>query len=264
MGIFDMFTAKPQAAPQADPSQTNPQAQNPNPATQQGNQHVQNNPTVPNTNNVPQQLGPDGKPVASPVDSFADLWQTAPNQQGNQQNAPIFQVDQAKLASAVGGMNFASQIPQETFAKVANGGEEAVKAMAEIINKVGQMAVSQALVGSASIAEGGIKRYGESITGQLPDLVKRHAVQDSFKQENPALSNPAFAPVATAIQAQIQAKFPNASATEIRKMTSEYFDGLASAAGYAKPAQDPQGSKPQAKEQDWSAFLEGNNSIFGP
>lgn len=263
MGIFDMFTAKPQATPQADPATQNPAAAAPNAANQQGNQHVQNNTTVPNSNNTPQQVGPDGKPLQSPVDAFADLWQTAPNQQAPNTNAPIFQLDQQKLAQAVQGMDFASRIPQDAFAKVVAGGEDAVKALAQIVNTVGQAAVSQALVGSASIAEGGIKRYGENITGQLPDLVKRHAVQDSFKQENPALTNPAFAPIVTAVQQQIQTKFPQASATEIRKMTSEYLDGFAGAAGFQKPQQQQEPTGRQAQEQDWSKFLETGSNIFG-
>ena len=263
MGIFDMFTAKPTATQQQQQQPANPQAAAPAAGNQNGNQHVQNNTTVPNDNNTPQITNAQGQVQPSPVDAFKDLWQTTPNQQGNPQAAPIFQLDQTKLASAVKGMNFASHVNPDAVAKITQGGPEAVQALQELLNGVGQAAVAQALAGSAAIAEGGIKRYGEGITSQLPDMVKRHTVQESFRAENPALTNPAFSPVVNAIQQQIQQKFPTASAAEIRQKTSEYFDAMAGAAGFQKaPAQDPSQQK-QAEEQDWSKFLEGGNSIFG-
>lgn len=266
MGIFDMFTAKPAAAVNPAPGTQNPTGQPANPGTPNGNAHVQNNNTVPNDNNTPNindPANPNGAQT-QPMDAFKDLWNTTPNQQGSNANAPIFQLDQQKLAQAVQGMNFASRIPQEQLAKVAAGGEEAVAALSQIINTVGQTAVSQALAGSAAIAEGGFTKFSGRLNETLPGMVKQHAVHDAFKQENPALSNPAFSPVVTAIQSQIQAKFPNASATEIRKMTSDYFDGLATASGYQKPEEQkagPAGNK--QPETDWSIFLDGSNNMFG-
>lgn len=275
MGIFDIFTGggnnQQQSQPQGqqpNQQQQQPQGQQPVQQVQQqppANQHVLNNQTIPNgTNSAPPQIGPDGKPVSSPTDKFANLWQNDPNPQANPLTAPLININQQQLGEQVKRMDFAKQIPQDLFqAALGDDKAAAAQALAQIINSVGQTAVAQGLIGNSMITENAVKEYGKNLRGEIPNLIKSATVQDGMKQLNPALYDPAHAPLVGAIQQQMQLKYPQANATELQKMVSDYLDGFAQAAGAPKAEQQRQQQQQNNKETDWEQFLT-NGSPFGP
>lgn len=254
MGILDIFQSKPPVQPAAPAA----------PAAPAGNPHVEGNPTVPNATNTQHVLGPDGKPASSPNDGFKDLWNTAPNPQGNPTQQPLININQAELATRVKGMDFTQSLSPDLFQKVAAGGEEAVAAMKQMLNTVGQTVLAQSLTGNSMIAETAIKQHGNTLRGEIPSLIKQQSVRNTMQERNPALDNPAFAPFVQAAEQQILKKYPNATASELSEMTTQYFESLGSALNKPTADKQTQATKAADKETDWGQFLDMEPNIFGP
>ena len=256
MGIMDIFRGagaqqQPAAQPQQQPQQQ-PAAPAANPVA--GNNLV----PQPGVNTPPAGTNPDGSAATSPMDNFASLWQTDPNTPApNDPNAPLIALNQQKLAEQVRQMDFTKSVNPELFQKVAAGGEEAVTALAQIVNSVAQQATAQALVGSSMVAEGAIKKYGTGLRSEIPSLIKQQSVTEQRRQLNPALSNPAFEPMVQVVEMQMRKKFPDATAAELTEQVSKYFDTFAAAA--TAPATAAAAAKSAetkaATETDWGAFM---------
>lgn len=240
MSIFDIFSSKPAAAP-APTAPAQPAA---------------NNPAQPAPNTDPAAaVTPAPAPAATPLDQFTKLWETDPNS-GTPADTSLFgAVDPKKVFEAAKGANFASAIPQDVLAAVANGGDGAVAALQQAINASTQAAFAQSTIAATKLIEQAIAKATEQNMAALPGLVKRHAAADSLQTENPALSNPAAQPIISAIQAQLAIKYPDATASQLAQMAKDYLGNFAEV---VKPTKPVEAAKPAAGEMDWSNFLAGN------
>lgn len=241
MSVFDMFR-KPQAQ--------QPQPQQPQP---QGNQHVQTNPTVPNQTNTPEQQPSAQNPnPESPVDKFKDLWNT-PNHSADQN--PVFTLQPEQLNQVASKLNFSQGISQETLAKVAAGGDEAVKALGEVINIMGQNIFKNSAQFTSHITEAGYGAAQQQINKGLPNLVKQQLSTSQLFESNPALRDPAIQPVVRALHSQLTQQHPEASPAEINGMLSDYMTRMNGA--FSKTGE--QGNKGQSNQGqdnfDFSSFL---------
>lgn len=256
MGIMDLFRGAP-AAPAANNQQQGQQQ----PSAQQPNQHVQNNPLVPNNQNtIPPQQDPANPGIeTTPLDKFKDLWHIDPNTPNAQSNpnAPLIQLDQAKLAEQVKQMDFTKSVSPELFQQALGGGDNAVQALSQIVNTVAQQAVAQALVGSSMVSEGAVKKYGANLRTELPGLLKQQSMMDQRRSLNPALSNPAFEPMVRVVEQRMREKYPDATPTELTQQVSSYFDEFAAATNAPKTAEE-QKQQQAAKSKDdvdWDAYM---------
>ena len=261
MGIMDLFRGAP-ANPQQQPQQQQQGQQQPGGQQQQQvNPHVQNNPLVPNNQNtVPPQQDPANPGVTtSPMDKFKDLWHIDPNTPNAQTNpnAPLIQLDQAKLAEQVKQMDFTKSVSPELFQQALGGGDNAVQALSTIVNTVAQQAVAQALVGSSMVSEGAVKKYGANLRTELPGLLKQQSMMDQRRQLNPAMSDPMYEPMVRVVEQRMREKFPDATPTELTQQVSMYFDGLAAAATAPKTAQEQKEQQQQKSKDDvdWDAYM---------
>lgn len=240
MSVFDMFR-KPQA-------QSQPQQQ-PQP---QGNQHVQTNPTVPNQTNTPEQQPSAQNPnPESPVDKFKDLWNT-PSHSADQN--PVFTLQPEQLNQVASKLNFSQGISQETLAKVAAGGDEAVKALGEVINIMGQNIFKNSAQFTSHITEAGYGAAQQQINKGLPTLVKQQLSTSQLFESNPALRDPAIQPVVKALHSQLTQTYPNASPTEINGMLGDYMTRMSGAFG-KENGQDKQRQNSGPDNFDFSSFL---------
>ena len=187
----------------------------------------------------------------SPMDAFKDLWNTPANQ-GVDTTLPANMfagVDPAKMLEAARKTDFSKSIPPEVLAKITAGGPEAAQAFAAALNDVSQRSYAQSSFAATKIVEQALAKFEEGMNNRLPGTMKKLQVSESLRESNPALSHPAAAPIVEALQTQFTAKFPNASATEIRKMATDY---LTEFAGLALP-------KPAAQavpaSEDWDGFF---------
>jgi hypothetical protein len=237
MSILDIFRTTP--APAAAPA---PEATQQPAAPAQPQQS-----TAPATSGQPT----DGAATA-PLDQFTKLWETDANSDTSANQSLFGSVDPKKVFEAARTANFAGAINPESLQAIAAGGEGAVKAFQDSMNAVTQAVFAQSTMAATKLVEQGIAKAMSRYDEQLPSLVKRHAAADSLKTENPALSNPAAAPIISAIQAQLAHKFPEATSSQLTQMAKDYLSNFASVVAPAKPAEAP-ATKPG--ETDWMNWL---------
>lgn len=251
MSIMErIFGAKPaQQAPQ-QPGVTNNLQNNQPPVPPQQSAQTAPNGTVP--------AGSNADPTKSPEDKFEKLWETTPVDP----NAPKIGVDEnnltpEKMLEAAGKIDFKRVLDQESLRKIAAGGEEAVAAMAELLNKTAQTVYGQSTVVAQKLIETQVQKARDEFTSQLPGLVKKQTMQDALLTENPAFKKPSVAPVVAAIQNQLATKYPNATASELNAMAKDY---LKNAAEDFNPTPKKQ---PTAAERgtDWDEWANSSGSV---
>jgi hypothetical protein len=233
----------------------------PNPANPPAS--VVANPGVPNPGNEPNpkpgdspQLssGPNANAAsgATPLDQFKEIWQTPEN--AVDPNAPItFTADPAKLLAASKNLDFKQFITPEVTARIAAGGEDAVKAMAEAMNMVAQGTYAQSASATTKIVEKAIQSAQEKFLAQIPSLVRNGTVSESLRTENAKFNHPAVAPVIKNLEKQMAIKFPNSSASDLTKMAQDYFTALASE--FTPPPQKDPNARDD-KSQDFSQYFQ--------
>src|ERR1700748_366834 len=168
-------TAASQQQHQRPQTQVQPQPGN---IPQGSNQTQPNNTTVPATQATPQA----NVTVESPLDKFGDIWNTKPNGQG--ENTPYFNIDQKKIQEAAGTMNFTAGIAPEKLKAIAAGGEDAVKALAEIVNQVGQNVYANSAIATTALIEKSLGTAGERFNSSLESKFKSFQSTQSLAQEN--------------------------------------------------------------------------------
>lgn len=251
MSMMDFFRGPATPNTQvAQPGQTPPAA------VQPGGAVSPTNPTVPAaTPATPAptttQVTPENSANQSPLDQFADLWKTDPNAAppGNIDN--LFNIDPAKLQEAAAKTNFSQVISQDTIQKMAAGGQEAVEAFSDSMNKVAQAVYAQSAMATAKIVEQALGKAQASYDARIPSLIKQHQVSDNLRNESPIFNNPAVSPLISAMEVTFTQKYPNASAGEITKMAKDYIAAIATS--FAPAPQEP--APTASKDYDWSSFL---------
>jgi len=222
-----------------------------------------------NPGNIPEGTGvaPAGNPTApatpaaaapettkSPLDAFEKIWENDPNAASSSDKFS-FNVDPKKLQEAAGKTNFAGILNQETMAKIAAGGEDAVGAFQDSLNKVAQQVYAQSAFASTKMIEAAISKAQESFESRIPSLVKKYQVSDSIRTKNDALSHPAAAPIVSAMEHQLAQKYPDATASELTAMAEQFLDSFATAVNSTKQAATEETTKGSKADTDWSTFL---------
>lgn len=244
-----IFGAKqaPVQAPAPQPAPTNDPRRN-NPAATQTAQ-------TPGTdaNGVVPPGGADSPPgTASPLDKFNDLWQpiaTDPNAPQQQQS-----IDPQKLMEAARKVDFSSSLNPEILAKVAGGGEDAVKALLESFNSFGQQVYGQSAVTTAKIVEQAVAAARDQFVSEIPDAIKRQGARTKMFDDNPAFKHPAIAPMIEAQVQQLSVKFPKASPAELTVMAKDHLQAMA--ALISPPKADASANGKTSKEDvDWDSYM---------
>jgi hypothetical protein len=253
--IFGAFV--PQQAPQNLPPQAQVQQPPMNNLQTPPNQVPANTAQTDPNGIIPQEgATPPPKAPESPVAKFADLWdpvKTDPSQPN--QESPAF--DPQKMMEAAGKVDFTRVITPETLQKIQAGGQDAIAALSEALNKTSQQVFGQASIVAHRLSEQQAQKVRDELTAQIPDMVKRQSLNQGLMRENAAFSNPAVAPVIQALQDQLAQKYPKASVDELQGMAKDYLTGVA---GMINPPQqkgsksgDPKDSK--EPEFDWFSHL---------
>lgn len=188
----------------------------------------------------------------SPLVEFKDLWQPTPTDP----NAPKPQsigVDAAKLMEAASKVDFSKVLDQESLAKIAAGGQDAVVALSTLLNKTAQQVYGQSMVVTSKIVDQAVQEATARFAASVPSLVRSQNVNENLFAKNPAFNNPAVAPVVQAIQTQLAEKYPKATSAELTEMAQKVLSG---AAEIFAPPPKASSAKPNGRaEEDWSAYL---------
>lgn len=209
--------------------------------------------------------GPTAIPKAaegdkSPLEGYGKLWETDPNAKKTPSLAPTFTADPAKLMEAAKTIDFAKVIDPEVLTKAAAGDGAA---LSQAINSAAQAGYAQSAHATTKIVERALadqaKMFKEEI---MPAILREHSISTAVSADNAIFENPAVKPIVDMATAQLSAKYPNASAADIKKHAQEYFMGfakeLATAGGMTmEKAVDPAGSKVSGirEPQDWGKYF---------
>lgn len=231
---------------------------NPVPPAVQGQQTAPGNiPAVPavvaNQNNPASPVVPEvPKTPVSPLDEFSPLWQTDLNAKPVVE-APMFNVDPAKMAAAAKGNDFTKAVTPEMLAAIAAGGEGAVKATLEAMNAVAQKGFADSAIATTKIVEQALAKQQDKFEKSLPNLIKNQNLSENLRNSNPIFNHPAAAPILEMFKNQVTQKYPQATAAEQQEMAVKYLTSFAEAAN--PPKQSAAQKQSAANEMDWSTFL---------
>lgn len=278
MSILDrLFGGAPQAQTMA-PGNPNLQAQNghgpasaQNQPFQQGQNNGQPNGQNPNVQDFPGMKTPAQTPANDgsnpngggqadpPMKEFVDLFKVQePNK--NAITSPFATFDANKFQEQLANTDLVSGVlTPELIGKISAGGEDAVRAMAVLINKVGQETLSKAVQFSVRTADLGFNKSRESVFADLPNHIRNQTANSELYQQHPNLRNPAAKPYIDDLTQRLIAQHPNATEAEIAGMVSNYFTNIGEL--FTKPADKPgsgnggAGGKPANGGTDWSSFL---------
>jgi hypothetical protein len=254
-GIFGKANAPaPQAAPQQQGPQPVPGGSLP--ASQQvaGPSNPAANPA--NMGNNPAQP-PAGGPVpgvASPMDSFADMFKPKPVDP----NAPkvptlsdpfLGPLDPAAFRTQVSQANFAASIPQDTIQKAISGDSQA---FADAINTAAREAFAAAAQLSHGLVEHGSRTAAERVSGSLDSRIRNFQIK-SQNTNHEALAHPAVAPMLNAVKMQIATSNPQLSPDQVQQQAETYFTQMADVLTAPKQAAKQAAQTP--KEFDFSSYL---------
>jgi hypothetical protein len=247
--------------------QSNPQS------NQLATQFDQNGKPIPNPNQqdpsqIPSNVNqPHTPPVAnktaveeSPLGDFKDFWQTPKDQQQVDIADFQFNFDANKVNQAVSKVDFTKSVKPEQIQAIAKGGEEAVTALLQVVNSVGQQAMQGAIIAGAKVTETGLKTSNSRIASELPNMVRKNAVSNALREDNPLFQNPAIAPMMAAIEDQFASKFPDATPQELKEKSQKYMLGFAqeiakATGGEFNPNAEKAGNKArQGQEFDFSQW----------
>ena len=250
MSIFDIFR-------NATSSEQQPQQQAP---TQAGTPVVQGTP-----GNIPPNVDPThnpaipqedpGEKVNSPLDEFASLWEPNSNEgdAGSEQEETPALTEEA-LAKVVSNADFTKSVSPELFSTIAAGGEDAVTAMAQVMNAVARDSFSKAVLANNKLTEQAVEKALERERSNIPKLLRDQAATNHLNESNPVFQNPAIKPVIEATKSQLLEKFPNATNEQIASMTKDYILAMAEAFSDKLAGSSQEGSIVGA-DVDWEAFL---------
>jgi len=204
-----------------------------------------NNPTAPAEKKV------DGNDPKSLLDNYKELFTIDPNKKPDE---PLsFNASPDQLMEAASKVDFTRFVTPEDAQAIAAGGEDAVKAFLQSINKVAQGVYANSAFATSKILEHALQQQQDRFQKQLPGLVRDSAVADNLRTQNELFSHPAVSPIVDNVRKSLADKYPTATAHEIGKLTADFFTALG---GSMAPQSDSNTTNPNKKsEQDWLEFL---------
>lgn len=217
-----------------------------------GNRHSAS--TDPNNNGNPA--------TESPLAEFDNLFDNTPkvDDKGNpivqpfDPNSPYINFDPEKMRESLGNTNFIDSQTQTLLEEVQNGD---TSKLGDLLNAVTRHAYMSQTQLSHNVMEKTAKAVLERALGQIPNQVRTSQANDSLNKLNPAFKSPALQPVVNAIRGQVEAKYPDASPTEISEMVNRYMSGVA--ATFQGDSDDNQNGQQrnQQSQADWTDFFGG-------
>lgn len=199
-------------------------------------------------------LANNPKEIPSPFAEFEKLWDTPTLPEGQTADAPIqFNIDPAKVNQSARGIDFTKTITPALLEKINAGGEGATQAMLQAMNEMGQSVFAQAMMANTKILEKGLESGHQRVQKTLPDAVRKQAIGQALREDNPLFTNPATAPMLEMLETQLTAQFPGATAAQIKDHARKYLTSFADEAAKLKPAPaQSKGTSRAVRETDWS------------
>lgn len=251
MSFLDIFKSTPTPTPTPAQQPVAQQAQQAQAQAQPNSTQVQpgNMPIDPNVTTPPASAPPATEEKSnSPLAEHKGLWENEPNKE--EQTATPVQLTAENLTKVMAKTDFSGNITTEQMTAISAGGEDAVKALGQIINVSVQNAMVQSTLINDKLTQKAVDAAVAAQQGKIPELLRHQAISDHAKASNPIFKDPAVIPVLDAVKEQLAIKHPTATPAEITDMTKDIMQSLGKA---FTPEATPDESK--STETDWSKFI---------
>jgi hypothetical protein len=187
------------------------------------------------------------------LDKHKDLWQPSTTEQ--QEEQPLFAVDQSKLMEAAGKLDFTKLIKPEQLQAIARGGDEAAQAFLQAINAVGQAGFANALSANTKLIEQALQRKEAEFEAKIPGAIKSFNIENALSSD-PVLKHPAARPVVGVIAKAMAAKNPDATPAELQKAALDLLREIAGDSPATKQTKQEQQQQETAGNFDWDAWIQ--------
>lgn len=232
-GPMNWAQLNPFARAERQQTQPAPQLQ---PRKQQQQQNDEGNP---DPNKKPQNKGVEGD---DPLAELTSLWQPNMDKDGkeipdeSQDNSSYMPaLDQTKLKAMIEKMSFTDGITQDEVEAIKTGGEGALGAFANMLNRAGRKSFETAFAASSKLAEQGFTRAQARFQKGIPNHVRDMMVENGLGEATPLTDNPMFKPLVQSVKAQYLKKYPKASPQQVTDGVRKYFEAME--ADFAKSKQ---------------------------
>jgi hypothetical protein len=241
-----------------------PGAQAPAPAQQQQQQSRSPEPAfAPNTSGDPdpsKQAQPAPSSQQTPLDEFIKLFENDPTKKDepnpDSPDAPIFNIDPAKLAEETKKINFINPEELQDLASKALGGD--TQAFMQVLNGVAQAAYAKSAQFSGMLSERATKTGMERLTKTLPNQVRDVQSRNELEGLNPVFKHPAVQPLVEPLRQQFQQRNPGASSKEIASMVDRYLVGISKELGMQQVPEQTDRRRADESSQDFEDFFGQN------
>lgn len=198
--------------------------------------------------------GTTPKPGDSPMDAFKDIFKIdstkAPAKDLLQE--PLLTLDPAKIAEAVGKMDFTKGIDPALMQKALQGD---VAALGQILNSSARNTYMGAFQALAGIIERAVKVNNERFSSSLDGRFRKYQV-DSSQSTNPVLQHESVKPVLASLRSLIAQQKPDMHPAEVAKEAENYFLSMGKALSSLETTESAANKDTGAgKEIDWESFL---------
>jgi hypothetical protein len=216
--------------------------------------------------NAPNQRGnnnADKKQVNSddPMSGLDNLWDNPPIDEKNKK--PEFkgylpEIDPKKFQEQLGNIDFSRNINPDTLAAFGRGGEDAMKALPDLINSIGRQTFSMAFNASSRMTKAGLdsveKRFMDDL---IPGAISDRLTDDELSGASELARHPKYAPMYRQVKSQLTARYPKATPQQIVEATNKYLSDFANDS--TKPKETTPDNtkllKSGAGDADWEAWL---------
>jgi hypothetical protein len=189
----------------------------------------------------------------SPFADFQKLWDTPVADPNKPQDGPIkFNIDPSKVNQSAKNIDFTKTVTPALMEKVKAGGEGAMEAMLSAMNEMVQASFAQTMMANTKILESGLESSHQRVQASLPGTIRKQAVGQALREDNPLFSNPATAPMLQMLETQLTSQFPTATIAEIQEHAKRYLSAFAGEVTKTQTVAAPQ--DPRGKEIDWSTI----------
>lgn len=228
-GIMDLFRSTP-------PASTAPTVPTDSSESREQQQQQSNEPTgLDRANDWFKPAETDVKPTNFDP---AALFQTSPEAQ------QALQQEVAKLNFIEGAAT------PEMMQAFQAGGDEALKVLPQLMNRVAQNAFSAAMKASMQISQTAFTKAAPAIEGKISDTMRRDKYAEAVYSANPVLSHPSGKVIADALIQSFVTKYPNATTEELKQLANQYITDIAET-GVPKPHDK---KEPNKMETNWAEF----------
>ena len=137
-------------------------------------------------------------------------------------NALFADVDPVKLKESFNNINYVEGLfTPEVAEKIAAGGQDAVMAMAQVMNQMAQKVAFDNLQMSARLTTTGLGKASAAWNQSASTTLRDSNIKSAIQETDPMFANPIMAPMVDNLHRMIVSKHPNATKEEVKGLATK-------------------------------------------